>query len=167
VTTLSDLTGLASATGSWTGTNGFRLMPFDELAERPASLGVQIGARGNLASVAYRWEHPSDGSQEGLLIVGLSSEEGQLTSLWSDSWHQQPTSMSLTGAVTPGGSIALEGSYGEGWAWRITVEAPGDGQLHLRMDNVIPESQATDEIRAGAYPVMIMDLQPSVANPPL
>jgi hypothetical protein len=158
MTILSDLAGLVGAEGTWTGTNGFRLMPLDELATLPAAMQVQTGARGNLLSLAYRWEHPSDGPQEGLLVVGLAGEEGRIASLWADSWHQQPTSMSLAGAVTAAGSIAVEGSYGEGWAWRITVEAPRDGHLHLRMDNVIPESQATDEIRAGAYPVMVMDL---------
>ena len=149
--------GLAGTTGSWTGTNGFRLMPGDDLAMLPASVEVSMGARGNLASLAYRWEHPSDGQQDGLLAIGLASEEGALAALWADSWHQQPTSMSLTGRVDPG-SLELEGAYGGDWTWRIAVDANGTGHLHVRMENVIPARQATAETSAGAYTVMTMDL---------
>ena len=159
---MSGLTDLAGAAGAWTGTNGFRLMPGDDLAERPAAADVAMGARGNLATLTYRWEHPADGDQEGLLVIGLVGEESGLTALWADSWHQQPTSMSLTGGVQAGAPVELEGSYGDGWRWRITVDATVTGNLDLRMDNVIPDSQATDEIAAGPYPVMVMQLRRAI-----
>jgi hypothetical protein len=144
--------------GEWAGTNEFRLMPSDPFAGRPATAVVTLGAGGNLASVGYTWEHPDDGGQDGMLVVGRGEAEGSVVCLWGDSWHQQPQPMSLTGSMS-GASIELNGSYGEGWGWRITLDASRPDGLRLQMDNVIPADVATAEIQAGPYPVMVMDLR--------
>jgi len=148
---------LSAAAGSWTGTNGFRLMPGDAFAEFPATATVTLAAGGHLTSVAYTWQHPADGPQEGLLVIGSAGEDGALTALWGDSWHQQPTAMSLSGRADP--AVALEAAYGGDWRWRISLDIPGADELTLRMDNVIPASQATDEVAAGPYPAMLMTLR--------
>jgi hypothetical protein len=66
---------LPDSAGTWIGTNGFRLMPGDPLAELPASVTVSTAAGGHLLSVAYRWEHPADGPQEGLLPAEQATAE--------------------------------------------------------------------------------------------
>ena len=66
---------LPNSVGTWVGTNGFRLMPGDPLVEFPALLTVTTAAGGHLTSVAYSWEHPDDGAQDGLLLIG--SAEGR------------------------------------------------------------------------------------------
>jgi hypothetical protein len=153
------MTTLAERDGTWTGTNGFRLMPTDEMAEFPATLEVRHGAGGHLTCIAYSWRHPTDGPQEGLLTVGAADDSGRLTALWGDSWHQQPTSMTLAGDAAEAGDFSLEGEYGGGWGWRIAVRTDGPDTVRLRMDNVIPAEHATPDVAAGPYPVMEMVLR--------
>jgi hypothetical protein len=147
---------LPDAVGSWAGTNGFRLMPSDPLAEFPARLTVTAGAGGHLTSVSYWWEHPDDGPQEGLLVIGPVDQNGSLVALWGDSWHQKPAPMILSGSHGTGDALELEGDYGGGWRWRVTVDPTDPDNLRMQMDNVIPAEHATAEITAGPYPVMIM-----------
>ncbi len=139
--------------GSWAGSNGFRLMPTDDLADLPAELTVSRGAGGHLTSVSYTWRHPSDGPQEGLLVFG-AADDGTLTALWGDSWHQQPAPMTLSGR-----DAIVEADYGGGWKWRIGFDTADPSALRMRMDNVIPDSHAGPDKPAGPYPVMLMTLR--------
>jgi hypothetical protein len=75
--------------GAWAGTNGFRLMPGDSLHESPATAFVSTAAGGHLTLIAYAWQHPDDGPQDGLLLIGSTGEGDALTATWGDSWHQQ------------------------------------------------------------------------------
>ncbi len=150
--------------GTWAGTNGFRLMPSDRLCELPATASVTTAAGGHLALVAYTWQHPDDGPQDGLIVLWSAGEGDAVAATWADSWHQQPVPMSLSGSRTPDGAIGLEGSYGDGWAWRVLLEAgeAGEaGELRMRMDNVIPADHAATELPAGPYPTMIMQTRRS------
>ncbi|MEU5527458.1 hypothetical protein ABZ744_11015 [Micromonospora chersina] len=149
---------LADSAGSWSGTNGFRLMPTDPLAGSLATITVTTAAGGHLTSVAYSWAHPDDGPQDGLLVVGAGAQEGSLVAVWGDSWHQQPTPMSLTGGPGADGTFELRGEYGGGWAWRIVFDTADAERLRMRMDNVIPADQATAEMPAGPYPVMVAEV---------
>lgn len=150
---------LSDFAGSWAGTNGFRLMPGDPLAELPATVTVTMGAGGHLTSVAYSWEHPDDGPQDGLLVIGSAGEDGSLVAMWGDSWHQKPVPMSLSGGPGAGATFELDGDYGAGWVWRIVFDTAAAENLRMRMDNLIPADQATAEIPAGPYPAMVMDLR--------
>ncbi|MDG4803046.1 hypothetical protein [Micromonospora sp. WMMD980] len=152
---------LADVTGSWVGTNGFRLMPADPLVESPATLTVATAAGGHLTTVAYSWVHPDDGPQDGLVLIAAGESPGSLVAWWGDSWHQQPTTMSLTGAADDASPVELSGEYGGGWAWRIVFETDGPGRLRMRMDNVVPADQAEPDAPAGPYPVMVTDLRPA------
>ncbi|MGW1883877.1 hypothetical protein [Streptomyces sp. NPDC001970] len=147
---------LSEFTGTWAGTNGFRLMPADPLAGFPASATVTVAAGGHLTTVTYAWEHPDDGPQEGLIVIGAGGEDDSLVATWGDSWHQKPVPMSLSGRRGAEGAFVLDGSYGEDWGWRIVFEAGSGKELRMRMDNVLPEEYATPEV--SAYPVMIMEL---------
>jgi hypothetical protein len=144
--------------GAWSGTNGFRLMPSDPLAERPAAAAVSLAAGGHLASLTYRWEHPDDGPQDGLLVVWPGNEDPIVGAVWADSWHQQPAPMSITGTAN-GPTIELDGDYGGGWRWRITLDAAQPDELLMQMDNVIPADAASADKEPGPYPVMVMRLQ--------
>lgn len=144
--------------GTWAGTNGFRLMPNDTFAEFPARVTLTPAAGGHLTSVAYWWEHPDDGRQDGLLLIGRTSSDGSLVAMWGDSWHQKPAPMMLSGTERPsdgsGASLELEGDYGGGWRWRISIDTRDAANLRMQMDNVIPAEQATADIPPGPYPVM-------------
>jgi hypothetical protein len=133
------------------------MMPSDELASGPATATVTSAGGGHSTLVRYTWEHPADGPQDGVLLVG-TPEEGaaEVTAAWSDSWHQQPGLMVLAG-TRDAERIDLAAEYGGGWGWTITVEL-GD-PLTLTMCNVIPAEHATADIAAGPYPVMVAELQ--------
>ena len=152
---------LAARVGSWAGTNGFRLMPNDPLETRPATASMGLAAGGHLTALQYMWEHPSDGSQDGLLIVWNADAGESARALWADSWHQQPEPMCLSGTVGEN-KVTLEAGYGgDGWRWRIVVEATETASMRMLMYNVIPAEQATDDMPAGPYPVMVIELASS------
>jgi hypothetical protein len=155
-------TGMATGTilgrlaGAWQGTNGFRMMPTDDMLEAPATAVVTIAAGGYDVVVTYTWNHPQDGPQEGVLLIGSPDEERQaINAAWGDSWHQKPSLLVLSGRLAEG-RVELIADYGGGWQWTIGLE--GDNPLVLTMHNVIPEEHATEEIEAGPYPVMITEL---------
>lgn len=142
---------LTEFAGSWAGINGFRLMPADPLAELPATATVTTAAGGHLTAVAYTWVHPEDGPQDGLMLIG-KTEDG-LTATWGDSWHQKPEQRTLTATDDQ----TFECEYGGGWGWQITFDPTDQDTFRMRMHNVIPADQATDDIKAGPYPVMVLD----------
>lgn len=150
--TLSD--AFAAATGTWSGSNGFRMMPADPFSTRPSTATLTLAAGGSLVSFTYTWSHPEDGDHEGLLVAG-PDDSGGLVGLWADSWHQQPAPMSMTGSIDDRGELLVSGSYAGDWGWRIALAA-ADG-LTLRMENVVPESVA-GEADAGPYTVMLAEL---------
>jgi len=148
---------LPNSAGTWVGTNGFRLMPSDPLAMFPARMTVTTGAGGHLTSIVYWWQHPEDGAQDGLLVIGRADGNGSLVAMWGDSWHQKPAPMILSGSQGADATLELEGDYGGGWRWRVVLEATDTETLRMEMDNVIPSEHATAETSAGPYPVMIME----------
>ncbi len=152
---------LSEFAGSWAGTNGFRLMPADPLAEFPATMTVTTAAGDHLTVVGYTWEHPDDGPQDGLFVISTAGEDGSLKAVWADSWHQKPEPMSLPGRATPDTTFEFEADYGGGWRWRIKFDAGDPENLRMGMDNVIPADLATADKSAGPYPVMVTDLRRS------
>ncbi len=88
---------LGPLAGTWEGTNGFRLMPADELHRAPATATVTPAAGGHDVVVTYTWVHPQDGPQDGIMLVGSPDEQGKVTAAWGDSWHQQPSIRTLVG----------------------------------------------------------------------
>jgi hypothetical protein len=118
---------------------------------------VTTAAGGHLASIAYWWEHPDDGPQDGLVVVGPADDGGSLVAMWGDSWHQKPAPMMLSGSRDSAGTtLELEGEWGGGWGWRVRLDATEADSFRMQMDNVIPTEQATAEIAPGPYPVMVM-----------
>jgi hypothetical protein len=155
---------LARNAGTWQGTNGFRLMPTDDLVTAPATATVTVAAGGHLVTVGYTWRHPEDGEQQGLLVLGHGDEEAgpdHATAFWADSWHQQ-AARAMDGSVgsADNHTLTFEYDYGGGWLWRVQLAATVHG-LALRMLNVVPESAVPDASSAGAYEAMVMDLQRS------
>ena len=152
------LAGFADYAGEWVGSNGFRLMAADELATRPASATLSPAAGGHLLSFAYQWEHPDDGPQDGLLVVGVSGDDaGTLIALWGDSWHQQPEARPMPGELVSG-AMHLAAEYAEGWEWRIILESEGPA-LRMRMENVVPAGGTTGSAPSEPYVVMLMELR--------
>lgn len=148
----------AGAAGAWTGTNGFRLLPDDPVVRGAANAELTLPAAGHLLAFAYGWEHPEDGGQEGLLVVG-AGEDGALTAIWGDSWHQKPEPLPMTGAIEAPGRLRVSGCYAGDWGWGIAFAAAGGESLTVTMENVVPASAATAEVTAGAYTVMLAELR--------
>jgi hypothetical protein len=149
------------ASGSWEGTNGFRLMPGDPLSEFPAAATLSVGAGGCLGTLDYTWTHPEDGAQNGLLAFGIAGSDNSIVALWADSWHQHPEAKVCGGGIDEHGVISVGLEYGDGWRWQIILDASKTDVLVLQMDNVIPPAVATEEISAGPYLVMSMELHRS------
>ena len=148
--------GLGRLAGKWRGSNGFRMMPTDEFNEAPATATVTTAAGGHVVVVTYTWAHPQDGPQDGVLLVGSPAEREQaVTAAWADSWHQHPSILTLSGTLV-GGRLEVTADYGGGWKWTIALE--GNDPLRLTMHNVVPAEEATDDVEAGPYPVMVAEL---------
>lgn len=144
--------------GTWSGTNGFRLMPSDPLRDAPFRATVAPAASGNLTQIAYTWVHPDDGEQEGLLVLGAGSEPDAVAAFWGDSWHQSPEPRSLEGSVEDG-VVTVGYAYGGDWRWQIALDVGVSDRLTLTMSNVIPASAATEAMPAGPYAAMRAELR--------
>ena len=149
--------GFARFTGTWTGTNGFRLMPDDDLFEAAARADVTTAAAGHDLVVRYTGVHPVDGAQDGVLLVGSPDDEGHVVAAWGDSWHQQPAIMVLEGTGTARG-FEVAADYGSGWLWMITLDGGSDDGFTLTMHNVVPVDGATVAASAGPYAAMVAEL---------
>ncbi len=68
----------AAATGTWSGSNGFRLTP----AAPVATAALTLAAGGSLLSLVYTWAHPEDGDSDHLLVTGPAGDGG-LVALWA------------------------------------------------------------------------------------
>jgi hypothetical protein len=165
--------------GHWGGANGFRLMPTDPLREAPAIASVATAADGHDLLLRYTWEHPDDGPQDGVLLAAPApdgpvsdsppdsshadgSPDGAqaVSAAWGDSWHQKPSFLVLHGSLV-GRRLELQADYGGGWRWIIVLDGEHGGRLVMTMQNVVPAEYATEEVRAGPYPVMIAELRPA------
>jgi hypothetical protein len=60
--------------------------------------------------------------------------------------------------------VILSYEFGGDWQWRITVDATDPDALVFRMENIVPESAATEAIAAGAYAAMVTDLRRASDN---
>lgn len=114
---------------------------------------VSSAANGELTQIAYSWEHPADGEQDGLLVLGPGGEPNAVAAFWGDSWHQGPEPRTLEGTVADG-VVTVGYAYSGEWRWEIVVDAATPDQLTLTMRNVVPASAAIDEISAGPYAAM-------------
>lgn len=144
--------------GWWSGSNRFRLMPADSPHAAAATADVSTAAAGDLTAIAYTWSHPEDGAQDGLLVIGANDESDGAVAFWGDSWHQAPQPTLLAGKFQDG-LVAVSYEYGGGWRWQISVDATNTDSLRLRMENIVPQSAATDAVAAGPYEAMLTTLR--------
>lgn len=149
---------LVEHTGTWVGSNAFRLMPDDDAYHADSTAVVSTAAGGSLTVITYTWVHLEEGAQDGLLVLGPGSEVNEVTSFWGDSWHQTPEPALLTGTGTKG-ALTVGFDYGGGWRWQIRVEAGDPDVLRLIMNNIVPPSAATDTLPAGSYCAMATTLR--------
>ena len=150
------LAALGSHIGMWTGTNGFRLMPSDPVSDAPATAEVALRAGGHLVAISYAWSHPTDGAQDGLLVVWASGDGAGVEALWGDSWHQSPKPTTCTGS-SDGGLLVVGYEYQAGWRWNITVDVTDTEALRIQMDNVVP-AEAAGEATDVVYAAMSINL---------
>ena len=125
--------------GSWQGVNKLRLLPTDEYQESTACATVSVTAQ-HLVTIAYTW---ADGGkpQDGLFLLGGTSDPNGATAVWVDSFHSAPAWMTLPGDIGGDGLIRLIGSYGAptgpDWGWQVHI-APGTDGWSITMHNVVP-----------------------------
>ncbi|MCE1178754.1 hypothetical protein ACQP1U_12505 [Actinomycetota bacterium] len=147
--TLSDIVGI------WHGTNGFRMMPGEVFDEGPASAEIREVAGGAALVVDYTWQHPQEGEQHGVLVVGTASQSA-LSMHLLDTFHQSEIPERFEGGQTGPARAEWFHDYGE-WRWWVRVSMEDD-RLVITMDNTVPESYGTALKPAGPYCVMRMVL---------
>jgi hypothetical protein len=149
---------LAEHLGDWRGTNAFRLTPDDPPYEAAATASVSAAVRGFLAEVGCTWSHPEAGEQTGLLVLAAAEDPPGMVAMWSDTFHQSPAAIWLTGTARDG-TITVGCSYGGDWEWTIVIDASDPARLGIRMDNTVPASAAALGYSPGSYWAMKADLQ--------
>lgn len=134
---------LRDAQGTWNGTSTLHqswLEAPHNVQESPSNLSISLDPVGSFALVDYDWVYNGE-LQHGQALISGSTESGEVTSGWSDSWHQNTSVMALAGTGMDG-EVSLKGEYAvEGhpnWGWRITFGLDGD-RLLFRMFNISPE----------------------------
>jgi hypothetical protein len=138
--------------GELTGTATFRMTDADEFATDPSGARVGAAADGRALSLAYWWTHPEDQRRhEGMLLLGVPDQDGQVAAAWIDAWHE-PRIVTLTGRPTAAGAL-VRYEYAPAWWWEVELVV-ADGISCLLMRNVVPEG---DERPAGAYDVSRTD----------
>lgn len=133
-------------------------MPADSPHAAAATAGVSTAAAGALTAIAYTWAHPVDGVQDGLLVIGANDESDGVVAFWGDSWHQAPHPTVLAGKFRDG-LLVVSYEYGGEWRWQISVDATNTDSLRLRMENIVPQSAATEAVAAGPYEAMLTALR--------
>ncbi|WP_199433981.1 hypothetical protein [Qaidamihabitans albus] len=109
--------------------------------------------------MAYAWQHPEDGPQDGLLVVSSDTDSHEaVKAAWVDSWHQAPAIVLLRGTVRHG-EVELSYNYDDGAGWIISFASGTEGDFHLAMYNVVPNAHATTDLPAGPYLVMTAELE--------
>jgi hypothetical protein len=142
---------LKSATGDWTGTNDLRLMPTDEFRRSDGSATLATHSGGHVATISYTWSDFDGQPQSGLLVLSDGEVQGTVAAVWSDSWHQHPQWMPMTGSIGADGVITIHATYGEGDAqggWWIHVHAADHDHLTMTMDNEVADSGQYEVVRA-------------------
>ena len=66
--------------------------------------------------------------------------------------------LTLTGSLMER-RLEVTADYGGGWRWAISLDGSRDDGLALTMHNIIPADQATSEVSAGPYPVMVAEFR--------
>lgn len=127
--------------GGRQGTNRLRIMPTDAYQESAATAAVSVTAA-HFGTIAYTWSD-ADKAQDGLLLLGGTTADGESKAVWVDSWHTGPAWMDLSGGVGEDGVLRLNGSYsaptGPDWGWQIHI-SPAEGRI--TMHNVVPGHEA-------------------------
>ena len=153
--------------GSLSGTNSFRLMPHDAFFTGPAGGTVRRAADGHGVVLDYTWEHAADGRQSGTLFVASPDDEGTVTAVWLDSWHQKPFPLVLTGSaldVPDGAGVALAATYAGTWGWQVDLRVSGedDVRAEMTMRNVVPAeaipADMAETMKPGPYDVAVLRL---------
>ena len=87
--------------------------------------------------INYTWAEAGE-PQDGMLIISGGDEPGDARAIWVDSWHQRPQWMSFPAPPTMPAWSTVSAPYGEGFEWRINVDAGTADTLAITMDNVAP-----------------------------
>jgi len=141
---------LSAFEGSWSGEHRLRMMPDDEFDTSASTALVAAAARGNVATLTYTWADFDDVEQAGLIVLSDGASPSTVDVVWSDSWHQQPQWMVMSGSATEA-KVSFSGAYGEGdetAEWHIHLHLDDPGTLVMTMDNVMPAISAYEVVRA-------------------
>jgi len=141
---------LAGAGGDWTG-EGTLYLPWRTPSEftYASTASVRPVAKGFLR-VDYTWSHEGE-PHEGLLLLTDARQDGAVSAVWMDSWHQSQSFLLSAGrGDEAGGSVAVLGSYpappDPDWQWRTVVTFEGN-RLELTMYNISPGGEEMLAVR--------------------
>ena len=140
---------LSNLEGEWAG-DGTLFVPW--LSPPEAHYGSTASIRtiaGGFLQVVYTWSHEGT-PHEGLVLLTDEKQDGAVTAVWIDSWHQSQSFLVSRGTVDSAGAVSVLGSYpaptGPDWGWR-TVVAPTAGGFELVMFNISPEGEEALAVR--------------------
>lgn len=135
-------TRLKALVGDWHGISRLWLTPDDPVQECETSATVTLAAGGGFLMIAYTWAYHGE-TQDGVLLVRLAEEPGDLSMVWIDSWHTEGKFMTFRGEAYCHGQVSAVGSYsapaGPDWGWRIVLTAGLEDGFELRMYNMPPD----------------------------
>lgn len=130
--------------GHWTGINRLWLSPDDPVRESDTTASITLAAAGVFAIVRYAWVDGGE-PQDGVLMVRIASEPGEVDVVWADSWHMGKRFMLCRGEYHREGEISALGTYaappGPDWGWRIVLRAESADEMRILMYNISPEGR--------------------------
>lgn len=101
---------ISELVGQWEGTNYLWLAPDEPVRVSPTRAPLELAAGGAFAELRYTWVEGGK-TQEGLLLMRVSPQEGQAGMVWVDSWHMGDQFLFCQ---------SLSGGVGRSTPWVIT-----------------------------------------------
>lgn len=135
-------TWVSDLEGEWTGINRLWLTPNDPARESETNARVGLAAGGAFVAFRYTWADRGE-PQDGVFLLRISTEPGDLAMVWIDSWHTGGKFMEFEHEGAREGRLSVRGSYsappGPDWGWRIVLCSESQEGLRILMYNIAPD----------------------------
>jgi len=142
---------LKALAGEWQGVSRLWLSPETPVRESESTADISLLACERFLEIRYTWAEEGK-PQEGMIMLGMASEQDLADAVWIDSWHMGDVMMLCEGPVEKTGSFSVKGAYavppGPDWGWRITLIPDTEFAFRLVMHNISPEGEEVVAVEA-------------------